>query len=180
LNTMAELFFLKFVKILIITTALLLVPSLVPCASPESASQPSPEEKARQRMLEREAANALWRLKSSLEKDAFYSTRIRLNVWRSTALDAGKFDQKQYDEFKRQLYEKSVNDSLKCFDEFLSQEYFHDAQICLQTWRMHSKELGTFDQESYEALKKQLLDARERKAELEKEKQNIEQKEPDS
>ena len=177
---MASLFFLKFGKVLTITTALLLVPSLVPCANPESTSKPSPEEKARQRMLEREAANALWRLKRSLEKDAFYSARIRLNVWRSTAIDAGKFDQKQYDEFKRQLYEKSVNDSLKCFGEFLLHEHFHDAQICLQTWRMHSKELGTFDPEIYQALENQLLEARERKAEIEKEKQDIEQKEPDS
>jgi hypothetical protein len=45
---------------------------------------------------------------------------------------------------------------------------------------MHSKELGTFDQKTYEALNNQLLEARERKAELEKEKQDIEQKEPDS
>ncbi len=115
-------------------------------------------------MLKLEAANAFWRLKNSMEKDAFYSTRIRLNVWRSTAIEAGTFDQAQYDEFKTQLYEKSVNDSLRCFEEFLLEEDFYNANFCLQTWRMHSKELGNYDQAEYEVLKTELEDAKAAKA----------------
>ncbi|MGW8303748.1 MAG: hypothetical protein ACWGNO_16840, partial [Desulfobacterales bacterium] len=49
------------------------------------------EQKARQKMLNLEAANALWRLKRALKEDGFYSARVRLNVWRAAAIDAGKF-----------------------------------------------------------------------------------------
>ena len=115
-------------------------------------------------MLKIEAANAFWRLKRSLEKDAFYSGRIRLNVWRATATEAGTFDQAKYDEFKKQLYEKSINDSMNCYEEFILEEGFHDANICLQTWRMQSKELGTYEQEKYEALKERLNQARAARA----------------
>ena len=61
---------------------------------------------------------------------------------------------------KKQLYEKSINDSLKCFEDFILEENYYDANVCLQTWRMHSKELGTYDQAGYEVLKKTLTDAR--------------------
>ena len=147
-----------------ITAALLLVLLLVPLVFPQDKTEQSPDEKARQQMLEREAASALRRLKRSMEKDGFYSGHVALNIWRSTATDAGTFDQAQYDEFKTQLYEKSVNDSLRCFEEFLLEEDFYNANFCLQTWRMHSKELGTYDQAEYEAFKKELEDARAAKA----------------
>ena len=120
----------------------------------------SPEEIDRQQMLKREAANALRRLKRSMEKDGFYSGRAALNVWQSTAMDAGTFDQAQYDEFKTQLYEKSVSDSLRCVEEALEEEDFYNANFCLQTWRMHSKELGTYDQDDYEVYLKKMADAK--------------------
>jgi hypothetical protein len=154
----------KSCKYLNITAALLLVLLLAPLAIPQDKTEQSPDEKARQQMLEREAASALRRLKRSMEKDGFYSGHVALNIWRSTAMDAGTFDQAQYDEFKTQLYEKSVNDSLRCFEEFLLEEDFYNANFCLQTWRMHSKELGTYDQAEYEVFKKELEDARAAKA----------------
>ena len=147
-----------------ITAALLLVLLLAPCAIPQDKTEQRPDEKARQQMLEREAANALRRLKRSMEKDGFYSGHVALNIWRSTAMDAGTFDEAQYDEFKTQLYEKSVNDSLRCYEEFLLEEDFYNANFCLQSWRMHSKELGTYDQAEYEVFKTQLEDARAAKA----------------
>jgi hypothetical protein len=153
-----------FHKIFIITAAFLSILLLVSVANPEENTKKNPDEKAYQRMLKREAANALYRFKLRLEKEGFYSGRVALNVWQSTAIDAGTFDQEQYNEFKRQLYEKSINDSLKCFEEFILQENYYDANICLQVWRMHSKELGTYDQAEYEALKKTLTDARTAKA----------------
>ena len=165
-------------KILIIAATLLGFVFLSTFAIAEDQKSPSQEEKARQKMLKLEAANAFWRLKNSLEKDAFYSTRILLNVWRSTALDAGTFDQAQYDEFKMQLYEKSVNDSLKCYEEFILEENFYDANICLQTWRMHSRELGTYDKEKYEALKERLKQERIKKAAREAEEKKAEETEP--
>jgi len=150
-------------KLLTITAALLLILS-VPFAMAEDKKSLTKEEKARQKMLKLEAANAFWRLKHSLKKDAFYSGRIRLNVWRNTATEAGTFDQARYDEFKKQLYEKSINDSMKCYEEFIFEENYYDANICLQTWRMHSKELGTYKKEEYEALKERLKQARAAKA----------------
>jgi hypothetical protein len=150
----------KSCKYLNITATLLLVLLLAPLGLPQDKNEQSPDEIARQKMLKREAANALQRLKRSMEKDGFYSGRVALNVWQSTAMDAGTFDQAQYEEFKTQLYEKSVNDSLRCFEEFLLEEDFYNANFCLQTWRMHSKELGTYDQDDYEVYLKKLADAK--------------------
>ena len=165
-------------KILNITAGLLALLFISSITIAEEKKQLTQEEKARQKMLKIEAANAFWRLKNSLEKDAFYSGRIRLNVWRSTAIEAGSFDQAQYDEFKQQLYEKSVNDSMKCYDEFILEEDFYNANICLQTWRMHSKELGTYDTSQYEALKEKLKQAKVAKAAREAEAQKTEETQP--
>jgi hypothetical protein len=151
-------------RIFTITAALLSVLLLVSLASPQGEAKKDLDQKAKQRLLKREAANALYRFKLRLEKEGFYSGRVALNIWRSTAIDAGTFDQEQYNEFKTQLYEKSISDSLKCFEEFILEEDYNDANICLQTWRMHSKELGTYDQAEYEALKKTLTDGRAAKA----------------
>jgi hypothetical protein len=151
-------------RIFTATAALLSVLLLVSLASPQDEAQKHLDEKAKQGLLKREAANALYRFKLRLAKEGFYSGRVALNVWRSTAIDAGTFDQEQYNEFKTQLYEKSITDSLKCFEDFILEEDYHDANICLQTWRMHSKELGTYDQAEYEALKKTLAEARTAKA----------------
>lgn len=151
-----------------ITAAGLLLFLCVSVAHPQSSNEPSKEEKARKQELKREAALSLWRLKKSIEEDAFYAARVALNVWRSNAIDAGTFDQAQYDEFKKQLYEKSVTRSLECFEYFLAEQYFYDANMCLQTWKVHSQEIGLFDEEKYEALKKRLSAAREKKAEEDK------------
>ena len=165
-------------RILTIIATFLTLVILSSFAIAEDTKPLTQEEKARQKMLRLEAANALWRLKNSLEKDAFYSGRIRLNVWRSTAIEAGTFDQAQYDEFKQQLYAKSVNDSMKCYEEFILEEDFHNANICLQTWRMHSQELGNFDMAKYKALKEKLKQARAAKAAREAEAQKTEEAQP--
>jgi len=151
-------------KIFISTAAVISLVLLVSLVGAQDKAEQNQDEKQRQRMLKREAANSFWRLKNTLEKEGFYSGRVALNVWRSAAIDAGTFDQEQYNEFKKQLYEKSINDSLKCFDEFILEEDYYDANVCLQTWRMHSKELGVYDQAQYEALKQKLTDARTGKA----------------
>ena len=129
-----------------------------------AVAEQTKEEKARQRMLELEAANALWRLKRSLEKDGFYSGRVRLNVWRAAAIDAGKFDPKKYEEFKLQLYEKSLNDSLKCIDYYVEEgNSYHDANMCLQTWKVHAKEIDRYDEATYQELVKRLEDLKKKK-----------------
>ncbi len=165
-------------KILIITAVLLVQFFQVPFAIAEDKQSLTQEEKARQKMLKIEAANAFWRLKHSLEKDAFYSGRIRLNVWRSTSMEAGSFDQTQYNEFKTQLYAKSIEDSMKCYEEFILEENYYDANICLQTWRMHSKEIEAYDKDKYEALKERLKQARAEKVVREAEEKKAAETEP--
>lgn len=151
----------KYRKFIAILTVFMMVLLLAPLGFPQDNNpELSPDEKDRQQMLKREAANAFRRLKRSMEKDRFYSGRVALNIWQSTAMDAGTFDQAQYDELKTQLYEKSVSDSLHCVEEALLEEDFYNAKFCLQTWRMHSKELGTYDQEDYEVYLKKMADAK--------------------
>jgi len=141
------------------------------CASfacAQASADQSEEEKERKRELKRDAALNLWRLKKSIEEEGFYSARVALNIWRSTAIDAGTFDQAQYDELKKQMYEKSVKKSLQCFENYLEETSFHDAYMCLQTWKIHSQEIGVFDQDKYEALRGKLADARSQQAEAKK------------
>jgi hypothetical protein len=126
------------------------------------SAEQTKEQKARQKMLNLEAANALWRLKRALKVDGFYSARVRLNVWRAAAIDAGKFDPQKYEEFKLQLYEKSLNDSLKCIDYYIEENSYHDANMCLQTWKMHAKEIDRFDESTYQELAKRLNSLKEK------------------
>ena len=113
-------------------------------------------------MLNLEATNALWRLQYALKEEGFYSGRVRLNVWRAAAIDAGKFDPTKYEELKIQLYEKSINDSLNCFEHFIEQSSPHDANMCLQTWKMHAKEIDRFDESTYQELVKRLNSLKEK------------------
>ena len=127
-------------------------------------AEQTPEEKARQRLLDQEAANALWRFQHALKKEGFYSGRVRLNVWRAAAIDAGKFDPKKYEEFKVQLYEKSLNDSLKCVEYYVEEgNSYHDANMCLQTWKVHAKEIERFDESTYQELVKRIRHLKENK-----------------
>ena len=129
------------------------------------SAEQTKEQKARQKMLNLEAANALWRLKRSLKVDAFYSGRVRLNVWRAAAIDAGKFDPQKYEEFKLQLYQKSLNDSLKCIEYYIEENSYHDANMCLQAWKIHAKEIDRFDESTYQELVKRLDSLKEKPAE---------------
>jgi hypothetical protein len=112
-----------------------------------------------EKQLKTAANNSLWRLKRTMEKDGYYSARVALNVWRSNAIDAGVFDQSQYDEYKKQIYEKSIHSNLQCYERSLQNENFTDARICLFTWKAHAEELGIFDQDRYERMKKKLKEA---------------------
>ena len=132
---------------------------------PGASAQQAKAEKDTQRVLNQEVANALWRLQQALKDEGFYSGRVRLNVWRAATIDAGTFDPAKYEEFKKQLYEKSVNESLKCFNYFIEQNSYYDANMCLQTWKMHSNEIGTFDESAYQEDLKKLNDLKKKKPE---------------
>jgi hypothetical protein len=123
-------------------------------------------DKARQKMLRRAANISLWRLKVIIERDGFYSARVALNIWRSNAKEAGTFDQKKFDEFKQQIYEKSVESNLKCIEQTLLNENYTDAEICLYWWKSHSKEIDTFDPIKHDELKKMIVEGKEKKKQL--------------
>jgi hypothetical protein len=155
----------RHIKFWTIALRFLLVLTLVLSTVSTAMAEQTKEEKAWQKMLNLETANALWRLKRALKKDAFYSGRARLNVWRSAAMDAGKFDPEKYEAFKQQLYEKSVNDSLKCIEYYIEQNGYHDANMCLQTWKMHAKEIDVFDESTYQEFIKRLNSLKEKQSE---------------
>ena len=158
-------YFLRDKKLWSLALCLLMAFSLVQVPISSAFAEQTKEEKARQRMLNLEAANALWRLKRTLEKEGFYAGRVRLNVWRTAASNAGKFDPQKYEEFKQQLYENSVNDSLKCFEYFIEQKSPHDANMCLQTWKMHAKEIDRFDEDTYQEYIKRWNEMKKEKKE---------------
>jgi hypothetical protein len=108
---------------------------------------------ANPKQLKKAAYSSLWRLKRAIERDGYYSARVALNVWRSNAIDAGIFDPNQYEEFKRQIYTKSIQSNLNCFEQALVEGNTHDAEICLHMWKIHSEEINSFDPKRYEEMK---------------------------
>ena len=118
----------------------------------QTTSQPPITEK----QLKAAANSSLWRLKYAIDKEGFYAARIALNIWRSNALDAGIFDQAEYDAYKKKIYDKSIRNSLQCFDYAIQHENVTDAKICLHTWKAHSEEMGTFDATFYEEMQKKI------------------------
>ena len=125
----------------------------------ENHAQEKPRIQITEKQLKAAVNNSLWRLKHSMEKDGYYSNRVALNVWRSNAIDAGVFDQSQYDEFKKQIYENSIRSNLQCYERSIQNENFTDARICLFTWKAHAEELGVFDEDRYDNMKKKLKEA---------------------
>ncbi len=144
----------KRLTILTSFVALLLLANFSLSASAEDQAAAPLDEHQRQR--EQIAEDSLRRLQFAIKKDGFYSARVALNIWRSTALDAGNFDLAQYEAFKTQIYEISMRENLKWFNLFVEQKNFDDARICLELWRMHAREIGTFELQEYDALKARL------------------------
>jgi hypothetical protein len=130
--------------------------------APTVVAQTADADSETRQALRQQAATDLWRLKKSIDEDGFYNARIALNVWRSSSLAAGTFDPELYEALKLELYRKSVASSLACYEYFISVGDPHDAGICLQTWRMHAREIGVFDPARYEEMK-QGLEAQKKK-----------------
>ncbi|MGE5257380.1 MAG: hypothetical protein ACM3KE_11950 [Hyphomicrobiales bacterium] len=116
----------------------------------------------RQKELEREAAVNLSLAKKSIQDDAFYNARVALNVWRISAVEAGNFDGKLYEDLRKQLYEKSIRDNLRCIDVAVAQRDAPDANLCLKIYRLHSQEIDAFDPKRYEELKARVSSIRKK------------------
>jgi hypothetical protein len=122
----------------------------------------APSDSARQKELERDAAINLSLAKKSIQDDAFYNAKVALNVWKLSALDAGNFDLKLYEDLRKQLYEKSIRDNLRCMDVAIVQRDAAEANLCLRIYRLHSQEINAFDPNRYEELKARIGDIRKR------------------
>ena len=121
--------------------------------TPKPAVPATQPELARQRELERDAAVNLSLAKKSIQEDAFYNAKVALNVWRLSALDAGNFDRKLHEDLRKQLYEKSIRDNLRCIDVAVAQRDAPEANLCLRIYRLHAQEINVFDPKRYEDLK---------------------------
>ena len=108
---------------------------------------------ARQREWERDAAINLSLAKKSIQDDAFYNAKVALNVWKISAVEAGNFDRKLYEDLRKQLYEKSIRDNLRCIDVAVAHRDAPDANLCLKIYRLHSQEINAFDPKRYEDLR---------------------------
>jgi hypothetical protein len=131
----------------------LLAASNVSGQTPKPAAPAVQPELTRQRELERDAAVNLSLAKKSIQEDAFYNAKVALNVWRLSALDAGNFDRKLYEDLRRQLYEKSIRDNLRCIDIAEARRDASEANLCLRIYRLHAQEINAFDPKRYEDLR---------------------------
>ena len=79
----------------------------------------------------------------------------------------GKDKQKELQKLKEQdkEYQKAVDESIKCFEYFIELNSHHDANMCLQTWKMHAKEIDRFDESNYQELVKQINALKEKQSE---------------
>lgn len=123
---------------------------------PAAAQQGAPKETEQEKLLKRYANESLQQLKYAIKNDGFFSARVALNVWESNARDAGVFDELLYKQLKEQIYRKSINENLKWFEYFVSQKSYGDAGVCLRLWKLHSDEIGIFNEEQYNELRKKL------------------------
>jgi hypothetical protein len=122
----------------------------------------APSDIARQKELERDAAVNLSLAKKSIQDDAFYNAKVALNVWKLSALDAGNFDLKLYEDLRKQLYEKSLRENLRCIDVAVAQRDAPEANLCLKIYRLHAQEIKAFDPKRYEELKNRIAGIRKR------------------
>jgi len=129
--------------------------------TPRPATPLGPEIQ-RQRELERDSAVNLSLAKKSIQDDAFYNAKVALNVWKSSAIEAGNFDQKAYDELRKQLYDKSLRDNLRCIEISISHRDAQNANQCLKIYRLHAAEIGSFDPKRYEELRERIAGIRKK------------------
>lgn len=102
--------------------------------------------------LLRRAADSLRRLEGAIKKDGFASARVALNIWRTNAADAGIFDPVKYDAFKKEIYQKSVKETLAWFNLSADQLWVDDAAFWCRVYSVKSNEIGAFDQAKYDEM----------------------------
>lgn len=115
---------------------------------------------ARQRAVDKRRV----RLEKAIEEDGFFSARVALNLWKREAQEAGLFDEKTYNHYKLKLYNNSIEQNRRCYEFFLIQGSFGNAEACLKIWQLHAKEIDRFDPDGYETMVTNLRQARDKAA----------------
>ena len=144
-------------KIILILGAILFL--MAPTCGSTEKTAPVPAD-TRQIALEKMVQQAERHLEHTIKKEGFFSARVALNVWKSTALDAGLYSETAYDAFRRRIYLRSINANRHWFENYVTDKSFHNAAICLEFWRLHSLELGVLDLDEYEKLHLRLEEAK--------------------
>ncbi len=106
--------------------------------------------------LRRRAASSLYRLKRALQRDHYPSALAALNIWREDALAAGSFDEAKHRAYRRQIYQRSVDNILKWFDVCLQEKWLREADYCRKIYRLHAREIHVFDEAQYEKMNERL------------------------
>lgn len=133
-------------------------------------AQTPPSEEALQLARQKAVDQRRLRLEKAIEKDGFFSARVALNLWKREAQGSGLFDQTTYDHYKLKLYNASIDQNRRCYDFFLLQGSFGNAEACLKIWRLHAKEIDRFNLDDYEAMVVKLRQAKEKVAQSKKRK----------
>ena len=125
------------------------------------SAQTPPDEEALQSERQKAVDQRRLRLEKAIEKDGFFSARVALNLWKREAQEAGLFDETTYDHYKRKLYNASIEQNRRCYEFFLLQGSFGNAEACLKIWRLHAEEIDRFNAGEYEAMLDRLRQAKE-------------------
>jgi hypothetical protein len=102
--------------------------------------------------LLKRAADSLRRLEGAIKKDGFASARVALNIWRTNAADAGIFDPVKYDAFKKEIYQKSIEETLAWFSLSAEQLWIDDAAFWCRVYSVRANEIGDFDPAKYDEM----------------------------
>jgi len=123
--------------------------------------------------LQKSAAQSLAQLKRSLKEDGFSSAMGSLNIWRSNAKDAGTFDQTMYNDFRKQIYQKSIDNILKWFEVCLKEGWIDEASFCCKIYSFKSKAINAFDQIKYDEMARRIKILEKKKNEEKKKKRGV-------
>jgi hypothetical protein len=149
-------------------TAALMLLVFVLAASPAIGQEAKPPasvvtpDTVRQKELERDSAVNLSLAKKSIQEDAFYNAKVALNVWKISASEAGNFDSKLYEDLRKQLYEKSIRENLRCIEVSIAHRDPVNANLCLKIYRAHAQAINTLDPARYEDLRTRVAGIRKK------------------
>ncbi|MCP4112585.1 MAG: hypothetical protein GY749_44835 [Desulfobacteraceae bacterium] len=138
------------------------------CISAAKITAQSQEPEPDQKLLAM-AEKSFRLLKKAAVKDGFSSALAALNMWRSNAQDAGIFDQSVFDDFKRRIYQKSINDDLIWFEKYAKEGWTDESLYMSKLYYYKSNVINVFDQAQHDYMKAAIEEIKKQKQEREQE-----------